>query len=100
VGDIKGAIRDGNVDYLQKIKGVGKKTAQRIVLELKGYLEETFVPAGAQEPGRGAFNDAVLALVKLGYMRRSAERAVRKAETKVTGEANVESLVKECFKHL
>ncbi|NOZ20681.1 MAG: Holliday junction branch migration protein RuvA [Planctomycetes bacterium] len=100
VGAIKGAIRDGNSDYLQKIRGIGKKMAQRIVLELKGYLEETFVAAAAQEPGRGTFNDAVLALVKLGYMRRSAEQAVRKAEVKLAGETSVESLVKESFKHL
>lgn len=100
VENIKGAIRDGNFEYLQRIRGIGKKTSQRIVLELKGYLEQAVAAPGA--PGREgrAFNDAVLALVKLGYARRAAEESVRKAMEKLAGEASVEQIVKESFRHL
>ncbi|MEW6359884.1 MAG: Holliday junction branch migration protein RuvA [Planctomycetota bacterium] len=100
VDNIKGAIRDGNAEYLQRIKGIGKKTAQRIVLELKGCLEETAALPCAEGAEGGAFNDAILALVKLGYVRRAAEEAVRKAAAKLAGKASVGNLVKESFKHL
>lgn len=64
------AIQDSDVARLQKTPGVGKKTAQRIVLELKGQLDEVTVGAGDQRA------DAVSALVNLGYPLREARRAV------------------------
>lgn len=60
------AIAGGNADLLTKIKGIGKKTAERIVLELKGKVIPAFLnPAGTS--GSAQHRDAVLALQSLGY---------------------------------
>ena len=64
------AVQDSDVARLQKTPGVGKKTAQRIVLELKGQLDEVAAGTGDQRA------DAVSALVNLGYPLREARRAV------------------------
>ena len=75
------AIRDGDLAALTQVPRVGKKLAERLVLELRDKLEGTGVeavaspgkPAGASGPGA----DAVRALVALGYAPAEAERAVR-----------------------
>jgi holliday junction DNA helicase RuvA len=81
------AIRGGHVEQLVRIPGVGKKTAERMVLELKDKLEglgSGSAPAGVSpraEPALGDIEQDVLsALVNLGCNRASAEAAVRKAK--------------------
>jgi Holliday junction DNA helicase RuvA len=69
VAKVKEHVMNGNIAFLTDIPGIGKKTAQKIILELKGILVE--------EPGgSGADQDAVEALVSLGYARRQAEEVV------------------------
>ena len=81
------AIRGGQVEQLVRIPGVGKKTAERMVLELKDKLEGLGgggAPAGVSvraEPALSAIEQDVLsALLNLGCNRASAEAAVRKAK--------------------
>lgn len=77
-----GAIRAGDHATLTKIPGIGKKTAERVVLELKDKLDDMtgFVPAAAAAPSLGAVADDVLsALVNLGYARPAAQKAVESA---------------------
>ena len=86
-----GAIRAGDHATLTKIPGIGKKTAERVVLELKDKLDDMqgFVPATAAAPSLGAVADDVLsALVNLGYPRPVAQKAVETAakDTSVAGE--------------
>ena len=69
-----GAIEEGNAARLKKVPGVGKKTADRIVLELKGLL-----PSTEEEGLQDVAGDAVSALVNLGYPVRDAEKAVQAA---------------------
>ncbi len=69
-GELAEAVQSGEFLRLQKTPGVGKKTAQRIVLELRGRLEELPVGAGDHRA------DAISALVNLGYSQRDAQRAV------------------------
>ena len=81
-----GAIRAQEHGTLTKIPGIGKKTAERIVLELKDKLDDLAVaipeaggrPASAASVG-GHGEDAISALVNLGYPRASAQRAVEVA---------------------
>jgi Holliday junction DNA helicase RuvA len=86
------AIRNGSVEHLVRIPGVGKKTAERIVLELKDKLE--MLPSGAQAPlaakPQAALSpvefDVLSALLNLGCQRANAEQAVRKAKSDGAGD--------------
>lgn len=78
--DLVAAIRSGDGDMLRRIPGVGKKTAERIALELKGSLDDFIAAAGsgprpALRKGE-ALDEAVLALISLGYRRNEAERVL------------------------
>jgi len=75
------AIRSGDHATLTRIPGIGKKTAERVVLELKDKLEALAVPAsGGEVPHHGAAgDDAISALVNLGYQRPVAQKAVESA---------------------
>src|SRR5579863_5267599 len=82
------AIRSGHVDQLVRIPGVGKKTAERMVLELKDKLEGVAAMAAAGVPASVAASalsvieqDVMSALLNLGCNRASAEAAVRKAKS-------------------
>jgi len=86
------AIRNSDVAQLVRIPGVGKKTAERIVLELKDKLEG-LAPAGApgtvEKPASSLSAiefDVLSALINLGCNRASADAAVRKAKTAGVGE--------------
>lgn len=85
-GDLVAAIRGGQTERLVRIPGVGKKTAERVVLELKDKLEGIGAPAVAALPAGdkgSAFTeietDVLSALLNLGVQRAAAEAAIRKA---------------------
>ena len=86
--DLVAALRSSDVARLTRIPGVGKKTAERLVLELKDKVQglaatEEAAPAG---PPSAAKEDLVSALVHLGYSRPEAERGVDRAlEQNATG---------------
>jgi len=89
-GELASAVEGGDAPRLQRVPGVGKKTADRIVLELRGRL-----PAGSGIPAAGVLDvpgDAVSALINLGYAAREAERAVRAAVVECPGVALPELL--------
>jgi Holliday junction DNA helicase RuvA len=75
------AIRSGDHATLTRIPGIGKKTAERVVLELKDKLEDMAVPvaAGSVTHHGPAGDDAISALVNLGYQRPVAQKAVEAA---------------------
>lgn len=79
VNDFKKCVVAGDVAGLSRLKGVGKKTAERIVLELKDKVgvTETWQDAAAGQVSAGAA-DAELALIALGYKQVDARKAVRK----------------------
>ncbi|MCE0523527.1 MAG: Holliday junction branch migration protein RuvA [Methylacidiphilales bacterium] len=98
----RGLVVAGDIAALSKIKGVGKKTAERIIVELRDKVgvSAAWEAASAQQ-GLSAeeqhVNDAVLALISLGYKQAEAHktvRAIRDAQPKAT----VEELVKEALK--
>ena len=88
-GDLVIALQRGDVARLTTIPGVGKKTSERIVLELKDRLAQLVVPAGvidASASSGGKLRDDVLsALQNLGYHRPLAERAVDATLTDAAG---------------
>ena len=88
------AIRGGDHGTLTKIPGIGKKTAERIVLEIKDKLDDLAVPTGdAGEHHGPAADDALSALVNLGYPRPVAQKAIETAiERNAAAGADFETL--------
>jgi len=99
----RGAVANGDVKSLSQISGVGKKTAERIVVELKdkigavGALEATSARR-ALSPEDQKVNDAVLALMALGFKQVEAHDSVRKIQGLLGPKATVEDLVRACLK--
>lgn len=95
------AIRRSDLVRLTKIPGVGRKTAERMVVELKDRLEAVAIeaekPAAASPAGVEA--DAISALVNLGYDGRTAEDAVGEAK-RTAGTANLEKLLRAALQSL
>jgi Holliday junction DNA helicase RuvA len=99
VSAFRGAVANGDVKSLSQISGVGRKTAERIVVELKDKIG----PAGAWEatsaqralsPEDQKINDAVLALIALGFKQLDAHDTVRKAQAALGPQASIEDLVR------
>jgi Holliday junction DNA helicase RuvA len=90
------AIRGGDLARLTKIPGIGKKTAERMVLELRDKLSSTGEPAAAASPALSPVEDDVIsALVNLGYQQPAAERALQEARKRVKQPAAFEALFRE-----
>lgn len=84
-GSLVAAIRGGDHTQLVRIPGIGKKTAERVVLELKDKLDDLGGTAPAASGGFHAgpvAEDVLSALVNLGYKRESAQKAIEAAITK------------------
>jgi Holliday junction DNA helicase RuvA len=83
--DLVAAIRSGAVEQLVRIPGVGKKTAERMVLELRDKLGPVTAPHGGPSAPKGAFStieeDVISALMNFGATRASAEAAATKARS-------------------
>jgi Holliday junction DNA helicase RuvA len=100
VDDLVPAIRSGDLASLVKIPGVGKKTAERIVVELRDKLAamETHETARKVSPA-GPAEDVTSALINLGYEQRAAEAAVEEAR-RGAKTVNFEALLKDALKKL
>jgi len=102
------ALRDENIAQLVGIPGVGRKTAERLIVELRDKLELAVTasgPAAPTAPNRGVlprserFDDAVAALIRLGYSQAQAQDALRKVA--VAGEdPSLETLVRQALGRL
>lgn len=107
--DLVQYIRSGAVEKLVRIPGIGKKTAERMVLELRDKLdgvtlaEKSAAAASASTPAAPALDemsqDAVSALVNLGAQRAQADAAVRKARA-AHPDANFETLFRKAMENL
>jgi holliday junction DNA helicase RuvA len=77
---LRGIVEAGNADALTKVPGVGKKTAQRLIIDLKGGLDNLStgpaMAAPAQAGAASPADDAIAALVALGYRPAEAQRLV------------------------
>lgn len=94
---LRGAIASGDIAVLTKIPGVGKKTAQRIALELRGKLEQQLQDLDFPQ-GDSPQADALGALLNLGYSRQEALSAME--QVSASGEADVSEMVKKALKVL
>lgn len=90
--DLTSAIRSGDVQRLTRVPGIGKKTAERMVLELRDKVELVAgesqpAPAGKSAPFTDVEFDVLSALMNLGCQRPAAETAIRKAADAGAGPA-------------
>ena len=93
------AVASGDVAAITRVPGIGKKTAGRLVMELRDKVDGAAV-AEAVGGGSSATREAALALVTLGYRERDAAQVVREAAEGVSGEPGVEDLVREALRRL
>jgi len=101
--EISGAINTANVAMLKSIKGIGEKTAQRIVVDLKGKLGKH--EGGISQIMGQSYNknrdEALMALTTLGFQKAAAEKAIEKAtKQQGVGTDNVELLIKTALKNI
>ncbi len=99
---LQSAIRLGDIGTLAKCPGIGKKTAERLVVELKskvggGEGAATVAGEGGSGPGGGEnpHRDAVAALIALGYKAADADQAVRRSALSLGAQASTEALIKK-----
>ncbi len=101
---LEAAISSGDIATLSKCPGIGKKTAERLVIELRGKLTPGASSASASSPlasgpspvvnGNARIRDAVLALTTLGYKQADADEAIRHAALTLGPTATSEKLIK------
>jgi Holliday junction DNA helicase RuvA len=105
------AIRHEDVNFLTKLPGIGKKTAQRLILDLKDKLDDLaslFPPSPysaavvekPQTKTKGLGSELLEALLSLGYHEKEAQGAVRSLADEIEQGMAVESLIKLALKHL
>jgi Holliday junction DNA helicase RuvA len=105
VASFKAAVVANDVSTLSKTKGIGKKTAERIIVELKDKVGiaaawEAASATHAPTPQETQINDAVLALISLGYKQVDAHKAVKQTLEKAAGPQSSEELVRAALKLL
>jgi Holliday junction DNA helicase RuvA len=100
---LRGAVANGDVRALSGLSGIGKKTAERIVVELKDKIGEAGAwEASSAERAAGGeevkLHDAALALLALGFKQSEAHESVRGALAMLGPQATVEELVRAALK--
>ncbi|MCK9403956.1 MAG: Holliday junction branch migration protein RuvA [Chitinophagaceae bacterium] len=99
--EIARAIIQGNTRQLESIKGIGKKSAERLIVELRDKLGKQSLDTQVGLPGFQAVDsDAVNALIALGISRPMAEQSVKKTLASVTDQASLEDIIKQALKNL
>ncbi len=100
--EIVAAIVNGNVKQLETIKGIGKKTAERLIVELRDKLGKMPLGAAIATPLNNMVEeDALYALISLGIARNIAENAIQKQMQKFAGAGcTAEELIKQVLKNL
>lgn len=95
--DLKKTIVNAEVGVLSSIPGIGKKTAERIVLELKDKFKDDSIVSSSGDKADYYHQDVISALINLGYKRQSAESIVKKLSKDYN---NFENLLKASLKAL
>jgi Holliday junction DNA helicase RuvA len=100
--DVRSAILSDNVVAFKKVKGVGPKTAQRIILDLKDKVAKDSLTAGydLNNAGESIREEAISALVALGFQKSQVNKLVDKVLTENADMHQVESLIKSVLRQL
>lgn len=99
--EIQNAIIQADVALIQRIKGIGAKSAQRIVLELQDKLKKEGADSLISVPQHNTIKDEALsALIMLGFGKQAAEKALDNAVKNATQDLTVEQMIKIALKNL
>ncbi|MFN5068518.1 MAG: Holliday junction branch migration protein RuvA [Bacteroidota bacterium] len=99
--EVQQAILSDNVGRFERIKGIGPKTAQRIILELKDKMAKTIISSKSDTITHNNIeNEALNALILLGFNKTTAGAALQKALKQTGGELTVEALIKQSLRNL
>lgn len=99
--EIQAAIVNADLPLIQRIKGLGAKTAQRLVLELQDKLKKEGLDSLISMPQHNTVKDEALsALVMLGFAKQTAEKALDQILKATAGTLSVEELIKQALKKL
>ncbi len=100
--ELQNLIAQANVSALTAIPGVGRKTAERLIVELRdkiAKLDSGSLSSGTTDAAHGIRAEALMALISLGYNRATAEKAIRTALQDLNGkEASIQELLKQALK--
>lgn len=99
VNEIVGAIQTDNVNAIKSVKGIGLKTAQRVIIELKDKVGNTGIAGSDLFAGNTVKDEALSALVMLGFVKAQASKVVDKIVAGGGG-TSVEELIKQALKQL
>ena len=101
-GELQNLIGQGNVSALTAIPGVGKKTAERLIVELREKMTKVDAirqSTASSDAGQEIRAEALMALISLGYNRGSAEKAIRTALQELNGKTpTIQELLKQALK--
>jgi Holliday junction DNA helicase RuvA len=101
-GELAQVLMNQDLARLSAVKGIGLKTAERLLVELKGKAPGLAALVGQPEGFAGGTvkEESLQALINLGYTRAESEKALRPALTKLGSEAGLEDLFREALKNL
>lgn len=107
LSDLQHAICQGNIAALSKVPGVGKKIAERLVVELRDKVSHLF-PADpsslaialTNDPAAHKISDAMSTLINLGYHQIAAQKAIKKALQETSEDIELASLITYALKHI
>ncbi|MGD1001562.1 MAG: Holliday junction branch migration protein RuvA [Candidatus Brocadiia bacterium] len=101
VDEFRRAVAAEEVSTLCGVKGIGRKTAERVIVELRREMERELLEEPATRGAAGNLNaDALAAMLALGYTRSVSEAAVLKAMEKLGRDANLEQLVRQALRQV
>lgn len=95
IGSLAHAIKNENVSYLTQVSGIGKKTAEKIVIELKDKMEKLTLVYQSSEPDN--VRDVIDALLAMGYNEKNIREALRSVDESIT---NTSEMIRESLKIL
>jgi len=100
--EVRGAILNNDVQAFKRVKGVGPKTAQRILIDLKDKIGAEGVSVGhsTTSGGNTAYSEALSALIALGFPRTKASGALAKINKSQAGQGSAEELIKMALQAL
>lgn len=97
ISQLQFAISQSNISALCKIPGIGKKTAERLIIEMRDKIKGQDIP---HEGPQGTAFDAISALINLGYQPAHAQKAIKSALGSVKDEPDLPSLITLALRHL